>query len=381
MASEYELKLINRGIGDLGETFDDYMKANNDRLDRMDHKVDKISTFMNDVGHGSALSKSSYQSPYAKAFNSYLRRGPGTPEEEEVRGLQADEAKAMSVHDDPGGGYLIPHEMYDRIIEKVRESSPIRQLATVEEISASSLDVPAEGDDFESGWVGETQARPETTSGTFNMHEIPLHEVYAQPLITQKLLDDASMDVESWVNRKIGMRFGRDEATAFVTGDGVKKPRGFLTYPDGTAYKQIQRTTTAAAGVIGYDDLVGVTGSLKAAYRANAVWLMNRTTAATVMKIKDSQGRPLWIESMKEGQPAILLGYPVRLAEDMPDVVTNALSIAFGDFSAGYMIVDRPGIRILRDPYTSKPYVKIYSTKRVGGDVVDFDAIKLLEIQ
>ena len=306
---------------------------------------------------------------YKQALNHYLRK------DEHV--LSTDERKALQVGSDPDGGYLVNPEVSARIIDRVYETSPMRQLATVETIGTMSLEILVDIDEMNDGWVGETQARPETNTPQWRKKQIVVHELYAMPAATQAILDDASRDLEAWLMGKLSQRFARTEATAFMTGDGVGKPRGILTYPNGTAWGQVEQIPSGHATQLTSDGLVTLTFSLKEPFYANSTFLMNRTTIATVMKMKDGQNNYLWSPNFQTGQPSSLLGYPVRFANDMPAIGAGALAVAFGDFRESYTIVDRIGMRTLRDPYTSKPYVKFYTTRRVGGDVVNYESYKL----
>jgi len=238
------------------------------------------------------------------------------------------------------------------------------------------------------GWVGEKQSRGNTDEADIGKWRIPVHEQFAQPRATQKLLDDANVSVESWMNGKVVDIMSRTENTAFVTGSGVLKPRGFLTYshgaPSKSDYEKIEQVASGKAGDFTAsnpgDKLIKLTFRLKAAYRANAKWVMSRFTFEEARKLKDGQGNYLWLPDFSSN-PTMgrLLGFPIVEAEDMPQMAADSLSIAFGDFKKGYQIVDRTGFRVLRDPYTDKPNIKLYTTKRVGGDVADFDAIKLMK--
>jgi HK97 family phage major capsid protein len=210
--------------------------------------------------------------------------------------------------------------------------------------------------------------------------EIPVHEIYAKPKITQTLLDDTVFDVESWLARKVGSKFSRKQNTAFILGDGIKQPRGVLTYPAGSGHKQIEQIVSGNATALTGDGIIALTGSLKEAYLANATFLMNRATLTQLRTLKDGQGNYLWQPNYQLGLAQTLVGYPIRTGEDMPTVAAGALPIAFGDFREAYLIVDRQGVRVLRDPYSSKPFVEFYHTARVGGDVVNFEAIKLQKI-
>ncbi len=315
---------------------------------------------------------------YKAAFDTFIRKG------EEVMGV--DERKALSVGTDPDGGYVVNPDLSGRIVMKVFESSPMRAYASVQVISSDALEGLFDLNEASSGWVGETDSRAETNTPQLGKWRIPAHELYAKPKATQKLLDDASINMEAWLASKVAEKFARDEANAFVVGNGVNKPRGFLTYGSGTTLPgTIEQFPTGASGALaaapsGGDALINALYGLKQQYRNNATWFMNRATLTLVRKAKDSDGAYLWSPGIAAGQPATLLGYPVASFEDMPDPASNSLSIAVGDMREAYQIVDRLGIRTLRDPYSAKPYVEFYTTKRVGGDVVNFEAIKLVKL-
>jgi len=314
---------------------------------------------------------------YKAAFDTFLRKG------EEVMG--PDERKALSVGTDPDGGFVVNPDLSGRIVMKVFESSPMRAYASVQVISSDALEGLFDLNEASSGWVGETDSRAETNTPQLGKWRIPAHELYAKPKATQKLLDDASINMESWLASKVAEKFARDEANAFVVGNGSNKPRGFLTYASGTTLPgTIERFPTTVNGAFaaapdGGDVLINALYGLKQQYRANATWFMNRATLKLTRKLKDDDGAYLWSPGIAAGQPASLLGYPVASFEDMPDPATDSLSIAVGDMREAYQIVDRIGIRTLRDPYSAKPNVEFYTTKRVGGDVVNFEAIKLIE--
>jgi len=313
---------------------------------------------------------------YKAAFDRFLRKG------EEVMGV--DERKALSVGTDPDGGYVVNPDLSGRIVMKVFETSPMRAYASIQVISSDALEGLFDLEEASSGWVGETEARSETNTPQLGKWRIPVHELYAKPKATQKLLDDASINMEAWLASKVSEKFARDEANAFVVGNGVGKPRGFLTYGSGTTLPgTIEQFPTGSSGAFaaapnGGDVLINALYGLKAQYRANATWFMNRATMTAVRKLKDTDGAYLWSPGIAAGQPASLLGYPVASFEDMPDPASNSLSVAVGDMREAYQIVDRLGIRTLRDPYSAKPYVEFYTTKRVGGDVVNFEALKLV---
>lgn len=309
----------------------------------------------------------------------YARFGPES--------LTVEERKALSVGSDPNGGYVVYPDMSGRIVKKVFESSPMRAYATIQTISTDALEGIFDLNEASAGWVQETGARTSTNTPEIGQYRIPAHEMYAFPQATQTLLDDAAINMEQWLSDKVADKFARLEATAFVNGTGVGQPRGFLTYADGTTLPgTIEQFDTGvnggyAAAPNGGDVLISALYGLKAPYRANATWAMNRATTSATRKLKDSDGAYIWSPGIAAGQPASLLGYPVAAFEDMPDPATGSLSVAVGDFREAYTIVERIGMRILRDPYSNKPYVGLYMTKRCGGDVVNFEAIKLVNFQ
>jgi len=317
---------------------------------------------------------SAEQQKYLQAFDSWVRKGV-EPNKAEFKDLFSSS--------DPDGGYLVPAEMSDEIVKFAFETSPLRPLCSVQQISSSKLELLEDLDQVESGWVGERQARPKTDTAQLKKLIIDAHELYAKPIATQSILDDAAVNVEAWLAEKIAEKFGRDENAAFVSGDGNGKPKGFLSYADGTGYGQIQQLETAASNAIGFDDIIGLQGNLKQVYRMNGTFGMARAIFTAVRKLKSTvDGQYLWQPSLQAGQPELLLGRPVVELNDMPGgLADNDLAVVFADFRAGYQIVDRIGIRLLRDPYSSKPNVEFYTTKRVGGAVKNHDAMKLLKIK
>jgi len=317
---------------------------------------------------------------YSAAGRKYMAKG--------MDALNADERKALSVGFDPSGGFVVNPDMSGQIVTKVDETSPMRAFASVQSIATDALEGLFDLERAAAVWVGETQARAQTGTPKLGKWRIPVHELSAMPAATQKLLDDASLNMEAWLAGKVALEFSLAENAAFVGGNGVDKPRGFLTYPAGTTLPgTIEQFNTGVNGAFaaapgGGDVLIDALYGLKAPYRANATWFMNRATTKLTRKLKDQDGAYLWSPGIAAGQPATLLGYPVASFEDMPDAtVTGALAIAVGDMRSAYQIVDREGIRVLRDPYTAKPFVMFYTTKRTGGDVVNFEALKLIAFQ
>jgi HK97 family phage major capsid protein len=295
------------------------------------------------------------------------------------RKLTAEEYKALSVGSDPDGGYTVTPEMSNMIIERRFESSPLRQVATVETISSSSLEILEDPEEFSASRTSETSSTGNTTTAQLGKREIVAHIIEARPRATQTLLDDSSIDIEAWISQKIANKFARVEASEFITGDGVGKARGITTYTAGTDWGEIEQIDSGANGSATYAQLATISTSLKENYYANAQWLLHRTLIGKILGLSGND-TPLWIPSIATGQPSTLLGYPVRFAQDFATPATNSLSGAFGDFRAGYTWVDRIGIRIQPDPYSAKPFVEFYGTTRSGGAVTNFDAIKIIKL-
>lgn len=405
--SDLEIKAVT---GEIGTAFDEFMRtfeafkeSNDERLSQMERKTEadpvtteklqRIDQALDQTRKlvdglalkaarpslgGRALSGATLE--HARGFQSYVRKG-------DEQGLRALEQKALSVGSDPDGGYLVPDETERVINARVRDVSPIRAIAGVRQVSGTVYKKPIAISGADSGWVGETAVRPETNAPTLSELSYPTMELYAMPAATSTLLDDSAVNIDEWLAEEIQSVFAEQEGKAFVTGDGVNKPTGFLSYPTADqsswSWGNIGTIATGVSGAFPASDpsdkLIDVIYSVKAGYRGNAHFVMNRATQSEIRKMKDADGNYLWSPAQAPGQAPTLLGYPVSESEDMPDIAADSLSLAFGDFSRGYLIVDRVGIRVLRDPYTSKPYVLFYTTKRVGGGVQDFDAIKLLK--
>lgn len=314
------------------------------------------------------------------AFEAYIRRG-------DEAGLRELEAKAMSAGTPADGGYLVPPETDTEIGRRLSVVSPIRALSTVRQVSGSVLKKPFSPGGMTAGWVAETAARPQTASAQLAELSFPTMELYAMPAASQALLDDAAVDIEAWIASEVDIAFAEQEGTAFVSGDGVNKPKGFLAYDqvaDGAwEWGKIGYLATGVAGGFAAsgpsDVLVDLVYALKAGHRQNASFVMSRKTQGEIRKFKDADGNYLWQPPTRPGEAASLIGFPVAEAEDMPAIAANATAIAFGDFRSGYLVVDRVGVRVLRDPYSAKPYVLFYTTKRVGGGVQNFEAIKLVK--
>ncbi|MGI8525858.1 MAG: phage major capsid protein [Pseudolabrys sp.] len=391
---------------DLLRAFDDFKSANDERemakradvlledkvarisiaLDAQARKLDDIALksarpmFGAASGRDGKRDTSAGPSEHKAAFDAYIRCG-------ESAGLRALEIKALSTGSNTDGGYLVPSEVESQIGERLTTISPIRSIAGARIISAGVYRKPFMTTGPATGWVGETDARTQTTSPVLDELSFPAMELYAMPAATATLLEDSAVNIDEWLAREVEQVFALQEGTAFVTGDGVNKPKGFLSY---TAVANASWTwgnlgyiASGAAGAFPAsnpsDVLVDLIYAVKAGYRQNANFVMNRKTQSAIRKFKDTAGNYLWQPPAVAGGRASLMTFPVIEAEDMPDVAANSPAIAFGDFGRGYLVVDRAGVSVLRDPFTAKPYVLFYTTKRVGGGVQDFEAIKLMK--
>lgn len=368
-------------------TFEAYKQANDTRLVELeskgaadpllDEKLRKLDKRLDLISLKSARPADSHAAPdqdaHDEAWSRYLRAG-------DESGLARLDTKALSAGTDDQGGYVAPPEL-DRLVEaRLMQSSPMRQIATVRQTSAGvyrkpvSLGVGAQ-------WAGETDARAETSTTGLSLLEFPAGELYAMPAATQTLLEDSYADIDEWLADEVETAFSVQESAAFVSGDGVGKPKGFLDYPivsdTAHAWGRIGSVSGDFSQATAGDQLIDLIHTPKSQFRVNGRFVMNRRTAAIVRKLKDGDGRYLWAPGIG-GDAASVLGYPVTELEDMPDIADGQTAIAFGDFRRGYLIADRQGARVLRDPFSAKPYVLFYTTKRVGGGVQNFDAIKLM---
>ena len=360
--------------------------------ERMDKRINELQDTLTDLTRSALRTQQAgieehqedaEQRLRRQALSTYLRRGDQrltAAERDALDRLQ----RALSVDSDPDGGFVVTPELSDRISTIVFETSPVRQVATVQAITSDALEGIFDGDEAGFGWIAERGTRAETTTPQLGQWRIPTHELFAAPRATQKLLDDAYLNMEAWLTAKVADRLARAENTAFVSGNGVDRPRGFLTYADGTARGQIQQIPSGGATSITGEGIINAAYALKAAYRQGAVWAMNRSTVGAVRRIREDQpgantGMFIWSPGFGT-QPQSLMGYPIVEMEDMPNIAGGALPIAFGNFAQAYTIVDRQGTRVLRDPYSAKPFVEFYVTRRVGGDVVNFEAIKIMDI-
>lgn len=417
------VKDIKEAVDKLGRTFEEFKKANDQRLEELakkghvpadlQEKVDKINEALTEatkvkqeldkekarIGELEAMAnrlgrQKSGDAPaevkeHQEAFARFMREKDG---DEGLRDLERKMLartlgeKAASTISDPDGGYLVPEAVATAIDRLLTQDSAMRAICTVRSIGAANYKKLVSIGGATAGWVGEKDSRPETKTAELVGLEIPTHELYAQPAATQTLLDDAFVNVAKWLADEVALAFAELEGDAFINGDGVDKPRGLLGYPtvanNSWAWGKVGYVKTGANGDFDSskpgDALISLVHALKRQLRAGARFLMNDGTCAKVRMLKDADGNYLWRPGLEQGQPDRLLGRPISYDDFMPDISSGSYSIAFGNFRRAYLIVDRIGIRTLRDPYTKKPYVLFYTTKRVGGGIQDFQAVKLL---
>jgi len=352
----------------------------NKAIDEQKRALDQVLIRKARPGLGRGEASSFETMEHKAAFEAYIRRG-------DENGLRDIESKAFSTGTASDGGYLVPNETDTEIGRRLSVVSPIRSLATVRQVSGHVLKKPFALAGMTTGWVAETGARTETATPSLAELSFETMELYAMPAATQGLLDDAAVDIENWIASEVDIAFAEQEGTAFVSGNGTNRPKGFLAYTNvansGWSWGNIGYIATGSAGAFATsgpgDVLIDAAYALKSGHRQNASFVMNRTTQGAIRKFKDADGNYLWQPPATPGQSASLMGFPVTEAEDMPDIAANAYAVAIGDFRAGYLVVDRTGVRVLRDPYSAKPYVLFYTTKRVGGGVQNFEAIKLVK--
>jgi HK97 family phage major capsid protein len=393
------MQTMNTAFDTLTQAFQEYKSTNDARLREIESKgsadalfSDKLHTLNQTIDQKMdqlhklemALKRpnldpnhefSSYLDHEQKAaFLKYIRRGD----------TQDLETKTLSTLNNQEGGYLIPQVVADRIGQDLHSNSPLRRLASVMEISSSAVDLLLDKKGAEVGWVGENDERRETASPEVQRLNILVHELYAKPRATQKLLDDARINVEEWLAQTIAVKMAQTEHQAFISGDGNKKPMGILSYETVAAnaweWGKLEHVSVAGEGIV-MDDLINLMSALKPELLSQACWLMSRSALSEIRKLKSEDGYYLWQPSLGESLKSSLFGYPIEIADDMPAYKKGESSkpVLFGNFKAGYQIIDRSGIHVLRDPFSAKPYVEFYTTKRVGGDIIQFDAIKVLK--
>ncbi|MEX5600708.1 phage major capsid protein [Pseudophaeobacter sp. C1-32P7] len=357
--------------------FDDVVTT--EKMQRIDASVSELQAAVDQANAQLAALAANGSGPgqvkdpeYSEAFRAHFRKGD----------IQANLNKGAADE----GGYLAPVEWDRSITDKLIEVSAMRQIASTQSISGNGFTKLFNLRGTASGWVGETAARPGSGTATFGSMTFNTGEIYANPAATQQMLDDAEVDLEAWIAGEVETEFSYQEGLAFIAGDGANKPNGFLTYVTGgtnaaaNPLGAIEKQTAASTTAVTEDELLELIYAVPSAYTGNCRFVMNRSTMGKIRKLRDADGRQLWQPSSQAGQPSQLLAYPVTEMPGMPDVAASALPIAFGDFRRGYLIVDRTGVRVLRDPFTNKPYVHFYTTKRVGGGVVNPECIKAMEM-
>ncbi len=382
--------------------FEKFKKANNDRLvsieekgkadPLLEEKVNKanddlsaiasqlaeIEKKLNRPGAGGD-GESKEVSEHKAAYGKFMRKGTED-------GLRDLERKALNVTTDADGGYAVPEELDRNILQLMQDVSPMRAECTVRQIGGATYKQLVNLGGAASGWVDEDDARTETDTPTLGTITPVMGEIYANPSATQTMLDDVFFNAESWLSDEVARTFAEAEGAAFVSGDGSKKPKGILAYTSATtadssrAFGTLQHIAAAGTAAITSDELLDMVYALKKGMRMGAKWMLNSMSLKYIRKLQDNDGNYLWQPGIQAGQPTTLMGYGIAENEDMADIAASAVPIMFGNFKRGYLIVDRMGIRTLRDPYTNKPYVHFYTTKRVGGCLWDSNAIKLLQM-
>lgn len=355
--------------------FDDVVTR--DKLDKVNSHVGELQAAIDAanvklaaIQIGAAGEKPVKDAEYTGAFSAHMRKGE----------IQASLNKGVSEE----GGYLAPTEWDRTITNRLVTVSPMRQIAGVQTISKAAFSKLFNLRGTASGWVGETAARPETNTAEFGTLTFAPSELYANAYASQGVLDDAEIDLEAWIAGEIETEFARQEGLAFVSGNAATQPKGLLTFVAGGANAAahplgaIGTVNSGAAAAVTADGIIDLIYELPSQFEANARFIMNKKTMKAIRKLKDSNGDYLWQPSLIAGQPSTLAGYAITEVADMPDLAASSKSIAFGDFKQGYLIVDRTGTRILRDPYSAKPYVSFYTTKRVGGGLLNPEAIKVM---
>ena len=355
----------------------EHVEKINADISRIEDQLDKalVAVAAAKLGDGKAAPR---DPEYTSQFLAYMRTG--------AESQQLSEVRAAATKTNGEGGFLAPVEWDRTITGSLKQVSAIRQYASVQSISGAGFTKTFSNRNVGSGWVGETAARPETTTPALTSLAFPLGEIYANPAASQGLIDDAEVDIEQWLADEVSLEFDRQEGIAFLSGDGVNKPHGILGYVTGGAHASrhpfgaIQTVNSGAAAALTGDGILNLIYALPEEFQGNARLFMNRTTAGAARRLKDGQNNYLWQPSFEAGQPATLAGVPIVHLPGMPAVGASAVAALYGDMQMTYQIVDRIGIRVLRDPYTNKPFVHFYTTKRVGGGVKNPEPMRAMVI-
>jgi HK97 family phage major capsid protein len=385
----------NAAIADLKKGQEDVVRT--EKVERINADVGKLTASLDELNKMFAALKAggaggdvpdADRAAHTQAFNTWFRRGDRAIADADLRALEVK--ASLNTQSDPDGGYLVPQEMEATIDRVLGTVSAMRGLARVMTISGDTYKKLINVGGADGGWVGEKQAREETATPQLRELIFNLMELYANPAATQGALDDARIDIAMWLGDEVATTFAEKEGAAFISGDGVLKPRGILSYDtvanSSYAWGKLGYTPTGVAAALsdathnGVDALIDLYYSLKEGYRAGATWLMSDAVMGTVRTLKDGDGNYLWAAPTGTAELPTVLNKPTRTDDNMPAVGAGAFPVAFGNFQRGYLIIDKSGIRVLRDPFTNKPYVHFYTTKRVGGGVQNYEAIKLLKV-
>lgn len=396
-----DIKDVEQVAQELQSKFDDFKSKNDKRIDALESekgklagqvdtlngKLSELESLKSDLETelaavkrpGGPQQQSKAATEHKTAFMQFMRKGDDD-------GLRDLERKALQIGTDEDGGYAVPEELDRNILTLLKDEVVMRQEATVITIGGSDYKKLVNVGGTASGWVGETDARPATDASKLKLIEPFMGEIYGNPQATQKMLDDVFFNAEDWINSELAIEFAEQEEIAFTSGNGTKKPKGFLAYASSLdddktrAFGTLQHILSGSAAAVTADSIIQLVYTLRKTHRNGAKFMMNNNSLFKIRILKDSEGNYLWRPGLELNQPSTLLGYGIAENEQMPDIAADAKAIAFGNFKRGYTIVDRIGTRILRDPYTNKPYVGFYTTKRTGGMLADSQAIKLLQI-
>lgn len=394
-----EKKDIEEVAADLKGTFEDFKKKNDQELDgikaekgKLSKQVDKINEKLGDLdklkdelekelkaAKRPGATKGKEADEHKTAFYQFMRKGTED-------GLAELEKKAVNVGTDSEGGYAVPEELDKTLLELLKDENPMRRICSQMTVGTDKYKKLVNLGGAGSGWVGETDTRPATGTPTLAQLEAYMGEIYANPQVTQTALDDVFFDVENWISTEVAQEFAEKEGNAFLLGNGTNKPKGILAYSFSTdadkdrAFGTLQNVNSGTSADFDSDGLLNLIYATRKAYRNGALFMMTNLTQAKVRKFKDSEGNYLWQPGLQLGQPSTLLGYGIEENEDMPEVAADVMPVLFGNFKRAYLIVDRMGTRVLRDPYTNKPYVGFYTTKRTGGMLLDSNAVKGLKL-
>ena len=396
-----DIKDVEQVAQELQSKFDDFKSKNDKRIDALESEKGKLAGQVETLNGklieleslksdletelaavkrpGGPQQQSKAATEHKTAFMQFMRKGDDD-------GLRDLERKALQVGTDEDGGYAVPEELDRNILTLLKDEVVMRQEATVMTIGGSDYKKLVNVGGTSSGWVGETDSRPATDTSKLKLIEPFMGEIYGNPQATQKMLDDVFFNAESWINSELAIEFSEQEEIAFTSGNGTKKPKGFLAYTSSLdddktrAFGTLQHILSGSAAAVTADSIIQLVYTLRKTHRNGAKFMLNNNSLFKIRILKDSEGNYLWRPGLELNQPSTLLGYGIAENEQMPDIAADAKAIAFGNFKRGYTIVDRIGTRILRDPYTNKPYVGFYTTKRTGGMLADSQAIKLLQI-